>query len=144
MKVHPEPNQASSNHPAEGSGRGEGRGLKDLIRKLDMFSESVPQFQLNNKAQFTTFIGGIVSLAFMIVTFLFATVKFQELVTRHNPTINTYTLKNEYSSDDKMDLGDNSYDFNYAFGLVSVAGKPFNDPRFVKWLATYVQIKNDG
>ena len=88
--------------------------------------------------------GGIVSLAFMIVTFLFATVKFQELVTRHNPTINTYTLKNEYSSDDKMDLGDDSYDFSYAFGLVSEEGKPFNDPRFVKWLATYVQIKNDG
>ena len=76
----------------------------------------------------------------MIVTFLFAMVKLQELVTRQNPTINEYILKNEYSSDDVMDLGDISNDFSYAFGLVSSTGRPFNDPRFVRWLATYVQI----
>ena len=76
----------------------------------------------------------------MIVTFLFAMVKLQELVTRQNPTINEYILKNEYSSDDVMDLGDTTNDFIYAFGLVSVTGKPFNDPRFVRWLGTYGQV----
>ena len=69
------------------------------------------------------------------MTVLFAILKFQHLVERHNPTINQ---RIEHDA-----LLDASYDmrlpeFTMAFALESVEGNVTrHDPRFIKWFATY-------
>ena len=56
------------------------------------------------------------------------------MATRHNPTINEYLLEDEYTSDDVLDLGDESKDIAMAFGLTDNFGETIlNDPFFVRW-----------
>ena len=51
--------------------------------------------------------------------------------------INEFLLESEYTSDDVLDLGDESRDFAMAFGLADGASRLVNDPFFVRWQATY-------
>ena len=60
------------------------------------------------------------------------------MVTRHNPTINEYLLEDEYTSEDMLDLGDESKEFAMAFGLADGSSRILNDPFFVRWQAQYI------
>ena len=62
--------------------------------------------------------GGCVSLIVITITLLFGIVKLEQMVTRNSPTINEYLLEDEITSDDNLDLGDESIDIAMAFGLV--------------------------
>ena len=63
--------------------------------------------------------GGCTSLIVFIISILFAIVKFEQLATSSSPMINIHVASNEYSSEDKLTLGDHD-DFMMAFGLTDV------------------------
>ena len=63
--------------------------------------------------------GGCATFNVSIIVILFAIVKFEQLATSSNPMINVHVASNEYSSEDKLTLGDHD-DFMMAFGLADV------------------------
>ena len=69
--------------------------------------------------------------------FLFTVVKFQHLVTRHNPQIVEYEETNAIEATDEFNPGEDD-SFMIAVGFVHfVTGEALNDPRYVKWLDLY-------
>ena len=69
----------------------------------------------------------------MYTTFLFAVLKLQHLLSKHNPTVNTFVQRDAFDETDVWRGADND-DFMMAFAVVDfVTGEVKNDPRFVKW-----------
>ena len=62
-----------------------GFGLPRMLLKADMFPAPIPQFNSKGKDAIKTHFGGLISITINIVFFLFAAVKFDHLITRHNP-----------------------------------------------------------
>ena len=77
------------------------------------------------------------------MTFLFATLKLQHLLSRHNPSVNTYIEKDAFDDSDIW-LGTENEDFMLAVTVVDYAtGEVKDDPKFVKWFGQYVDV-TDG
>ena len=115
-----------------------------MVSGMDMFPERVPQFKLGGEDSVQTLAGGTISIIVMIVSTMFAILKLEQMITVSTPSINEFVLTNEYTSEDKLNLGHGGDDFMMAFGLVDSQWKPFNNPRFVKWLAMYYTAENYG
>ena len=83
-----------------------------------------------------TSLGGLLSISIMLAVGLFATVKFEHMVVRHNPSVNKYVSKNSHDAEAIFDTKDD--DYAMAFALTDfMTGKPKDDPRFIRWYATY-------
>ena len=71
----------------------------------------------------------------MIILTLFGLLKLSHLLSFHNPSINTYTEIDALSG---WDFDPVENDFFMAFALEDYSSKEArDDPKFVKWLATY-------
>ena len=57
-------------------------GLPKMLLTLDMFGAPLPAFNMQGEDTVRTHCGGCISLAIMYVTFLFATLKLQQLQNR--------------------------------------------------------------
>ena len=80
-----------------------------------------------------THCGGCVSLVIMYLTFIFATLKLQHLMSKHNPSVN-YFVERDAFDDSEIWHGDENEDFQLALMVVDfVTGEVKNDPSFVKW-----------
>ena len=91
-----------------------------------------------------TFFGGIISAMIISVTVLFSFLKLQHLLSKHNPTVNTFEEKNVFGIADVY-RPESSEEFMIAFVVTSVNDPDTvkHDPHFVKWLA-YQRIRMDG
>ena len=90
-----------------------------------------------------TYCGGCVSLVIMYVTLLFALLKLQHLLSKHNPTVNVFTEHAVFGESDVWTGGENE-DFMMAFAVVDyVSGEVRDDLSFVKWFA-HQWIEEDG
>ena len=69
-----------------------------MLLTLDMFGTPLPSFNIQGEDQVRTHCGGCVSLLIMYVTFLFATLKLQHLLSKHNPSVNDFVDTDAYDA----------------------------------------------
>ena len=62
-----------------------GLGLPKMLLDVDLFPAPIPQFNSKGENGVKTYFGGLISLIILYLFFLFAVVKFEQLITRHNP-----------------------------------------------------------
>ena len=118
-----------------------GFGLPKMLIKADMFPAPIPQFNSKGKNAIKTYFGGFISFISYYLFFLFAMVKFEQLITRHNPQIVEYLETNALGATDEYNLGDDS-GFMIAVGLVHfLTGETLNDPRYLKWINAYTSAE---
>ena len=67
--------------------------MPNMLLTLDMFGAPLPAFNLNGKEKVRTYGGGCMSLSIIYVTFLYATLKLQHLLSKHNPSVNTFLVR---------------------------------------------------
>ena len=109
------------------------------LKQIDLFRMPVPTFTLNGRSAVRSYVGGMMTLVILYTTFLFCTLKLKHLLTRHNPTVNSYEVSID-SFDDQVSKFNTSDDgFMMAFAIDSDNGLK-QDPRFIKWVARYIQI----
>ena len=112
-------------------------GLPRMLLTADMFPRPIPAFNISGETEVRTHLGGCISIAIMYVTFIFATLKLQHLLSRHNPSVNVFVDQDALSYDDIWD-GANEDDFMVAFAVVDyMSGEAKSDKKFVKWFAQY-------
>ena len=111
-------------------------GISHVLQTMDLFGKPVPGFKISGHERVNTTIGGFFTLFMMSILTIFGLVKLQQLLTHHNPTINTYTEVDALIGEKFDPL---EHDFFMAVGLEEYTSKETkSDPRFVKWLATYI------
>ena len=59
----------------------------EVFRRLDIFGQDLPTFNLKGKDKVLTRIGGVVTIIISITVLMYAGIKFQHLVTRDNPVM---------------------------------------------------------
>ena len=70
-----------------------------------MLGAEVPTFNIGGQDRVRTYTGGLVSLAILVATFLYAILKWQVMFLRKSPEIVSYTDESAISSDYPYDLG---------------------------------------
>ena len=115
--------------------------LLEPLKKLDIFGQPLPQANLGGQEKVRTHIGGFVSLLFANITFLFAILKLQHLMSKHNPSVNSFVEEGAFDLDEKFSTADKE-DFMMAFQAVTWLDGVRNDPYYVKWMATYWIFEN--
>ena len=88
--------------------------LLEPLKKLDLFGRPLPQANLGGMEQVQTHYGGCISLLFAFITFLFASLKLQHLLSKHNPQVNSFVEESAFDIDDKFSIASHS-DFMIAF-----------------------------
>ena len=86
------------------------------IKKIDLFGEALPQFNLKGENQIRTCCGGFVSIIMVTATLLFGLLKIKHLLSRQNPAVTSFIDEGALSSEDKFDFGEN--DYMLAFALI--------------------------
>ena len=81
-----------------------GHGVSSMFQSMDMFMSPVPGFNINGRSHVKTMTGGITSFLIIYITFLYATLKFTHLISKHNPSVNSYLRQNALDYDDVFDL----------------------------------------
>lgn len=77
------------------------------------------------------------SLSIIYVTFLYATLKLQHLLSKHNPSVNTFLVRDALNENEIWSGEDQ--DFQLALTIVNFAtGEVKNDPKFVKWYGEFI------
>ena len=76
----------------------------EAFRSLDIFGHNLPSFLLKGKDKVQTRIGGVASIVLFISVLMYASLKFQQLVDKHNPVVNSYYKENYYESGEGIDL----------------------------------------
>ena len=112
-----------------------------MLLTLDMFGAPLPSFNLKGKEKVRTYGGGCMSLSIIYVTFLYATLKLQHLLSKHNPSVNTFLVRDALSENEIWSGEDQ--DFQLALTIVNFAtGEVKNDPKFVKWYGEFIDLSN--
>ena len=114
--------------------------VADAISSFDLFGLPPPSFNLKGRDYVLTCPGGLLSIQIALVTLLFALQKFQHLLERRNPLINSRIEFNGLQGG-SYDL--DSPDFQMAFGLEGRYDHAIlNDPRKVRWGARLYSADN--
>ena len=85
----------------------------NLLKRLDLFSESLPSFTLQGERNVRTVSGSLCSILILALTFIFGLLKFEHLLERKNPTI----VSNEEELDPDEILDTSSEEFMIAFSI---------------------------
>ena len=111
----------------------------EFVRKIDLFKTDLPSFNFNGQTDNASVMGGIATILMLYITLNYAGMKLGHLMVRHNPLINSVLKTDEVPNDERYDFIDNN--FMMAFGLEdTVTKKSLDDPKFIKWLAYYVEF----
>ena len=71
-----------------------------MLKDLDLFAIPLPGFNIKGKEAVSTYAGGMLSLAIMYISLMFAALKMVHLLSRHNPSVNTFVQKDAHGTDD--------------------------------------------
>ena len=103
---------------------------------MDLFEAPLPTLNIKGSSVVKTSLGGLLSILIMLSVGLFATVKFEHLVLRRNPSVNKYESENEHDAEKIFDTKHD--DYAMAFALTDyMTGEPKDDPRIIRWYAVY-------
>ena len=117
--------------PLAGLGTGRMRiGL--ALRKLDIFGEPLPTLNIEGKSHIYSIVGGFCTLVITIIVMIFAGVKFEQLITRHNPIMSSY--EKDLPLGEVMNLSERKFKIALAVEDYHYPYKLKNDPNYVKWI----------
>jgi hypothetical protein len=91
-------------------------GLPKMLLTVDMFGSPLPGFNAGGDESVRTHSGGCLSLIIMYITFLFATLKLQHLMMKHNPSVNVFVDEEAFDETDVWYAEEQ--DFIMAFSVV--------------------------
>lgn len=73
------------------------------------------------------------TIALVTMLLMYATIKFEQLISRHNPNISSHMQKSHYDSSERVDL--KAMNLNVAFGVEGFLDEELKDAaRYVKYL----------
>ena len=87
----------------------------NLLKKLDMFGYPLPQFNKDGETKVSTGWGALVSIAVIVTTFLFADLKFRQLVEGRNPQITTVVHSDGLEMGESFDTSGDDFMMAFAF-----------------------------
>ena len=104
--------------------------LRNGFYTLDLFQRQLPGFNVRGRSTIPSLAGVICSFLIMLVTLLYAGLKFDQMISRENPQISSYIERNVIPPDEEFHFAENGF---FAFGVEGyVDGLPRDDPRYVK------------
>ena len=65
--------------------------LQRVFHSVDFFTKDMPQLNLRGETKVPTVFGGLLTIVFFTIIFLYSTMKLQMMVSRANPNISTFT-----------------------------------------------------
>ena len=65
---------------------------------------------------------------------MYSGLKFEQLISRHNPTMSSYYKMNEYSNGQAINLRELNFKMAVTVENFNSPKKQKNDPRYVKWI----------
>ena len=112
--------------------------ITTCIRNADSFGKEVPSFNLGGETHVNTVPGGLLTLLILLLTLLYATSKFQDLVLGKNPIISNTLELDYYGSNDKLKLSDTN--FRIAFGIKHYEDDHImeSEPQLFKWVVRFI------
>ena len=90
-----------------------------FVKNLDVFSNSLPSFNIDGKTKVNTWMGAVCSIIIFILTSAFGLLKLQHLVTRRNPAMSEATEQVDADATFSLD----SEEFTMAFAIHRFAGE---------------------
>ena len=82
---------------------GFGVQMPKILKSMDMFAADLPKFNIRGEESIKTNIGGCCSIIVIYISLMFAIHKFNHLITRHNPLINSYEQRDAFGEDDRFE-----------------------------------------
>ena len=106
-----------------------------------MFQKPVPGFNIAGKTGVGTLLGSLCSLFLIIIMTLYGLIKFDHLISKHNPTITTLEEQHEFGEDlVPVNLRDDA-NMRFAFSVLTTSkSESLLDPRYVK-IITRIRTK---
>ena len=80
--------------------------MPKMLLTLDMFRQPLPAFNIEGEGHIRTYCGGCVSLIIIYVLVLFAVLKLQHLLSKHNPQVNTFVTRDHFEDSDIFKPGE--------------------------------------
>ena len=77
--------------------------MPKMLKTVDMFALDLPKFNLRGEESIKTNIGGCCSIIIIYVSLMYAAHKFNHLITRHNPQVNSYEVRDAYGENDHFE-----------------------------------------
>ena len=107
-----------------------------FVRGIDLFGKDVASFNIKGQKKINTIVGGVVSLVFMTLIFMYGIAKFAHMSNKHNPNFSEYVMSEFYSAEDYELHLHNETNVRIAIGAFdSEAMEAKNDPQYVRWIA---------
>ena len=98
----------------------------------------MPVFNIEGSSTLNTNTGGVLTVLILTITFVFSIVKFSHLISRQNPTVNTYMDREVFSPEDLFNVVDE--EFMVAFSLENYNTQDSRmDTNYIKF---FVQFSN--
>ena len=86
---------------------------QNVLEKIDVFSEPIPNFNIRGKTKLTSWPGGFMTICVATIVLMYATVRFEHMISKINPNINDYLVDLEVGQDANL----NEYNFRIAFSV---------------------------
>ena len=116
--------------------------MRNVLKKIDVFGEPLPAFNVKGETVITTLTGGIVTFLMIIIFLTYGSLKFIDLIENPNPLIVEVTENDVFELDDVFNLDE--IGFKFAFTIENyLSSERRDDSAYVKYLARYY-IKKDG
>ena len=131
------PNITKKRYSGKMASRSGGR-ISNCIRDADAFGKEVPSFNLGGETNVNTIPGGFLTLAILLLTLVYATGKFQDLVLGSNPNIYNNIEQDYFGTKDALKLSDTN--FRIAFGITKLGYETIAEPepQLFKWVARII------
>ena len=107
--------------------------MPNVLKKIDIFGEPLPGFNVKGETAIPTLTGGICTFLIIIIFISYGSLKFIHLMEKRNPQVIQVTERGVFGSDDIIDLDD--IGFKFAFTIENYASNERrDDPAFVKYI----------
>ena len=115
--------------------------LRNTLDAIDVFRKPLPTFNMRGRTSVSTICGAIVTFVIIIITLLYSTIKFVQLMSRANPLVSSFLKQGVFDSDNIANFRDKG--IRFAFGIEGFLDKEMkDDTRYVKSFARFWGYKN--
>ena len=117
--------------------------MDNFIRGFDTFAKDVPAFNLRGEAKITTLVGGVATIAVLLLTLAYASLKMVYLLGRRNPTVNDSKIDGYFPNTETVNF--NEIGWKMAFTIENFeTRKQIRDPRYVKLIVRLLKKHPEG
>ena len=107
--------------------------LNKFIQRIDIFGTDLPMFNLKGESKVFTLVGGVFTVIIVCIWLVYATIKFEHMITKHNPLISEVNEQNFFDYETRLNL--QQIGFKMAFSIEGyLDSKTKDDERYVKIL----------